>query len=89
MKISRNFIYRKIAEEYLLIPMGKAALEVKGLIALSESGSLLVQKLRQDCTREELVAALRAEYDVSEAEAAEDVDAFLNQMRQLDMLVED
>ena len=89
MKIKNNYIFRKVAQESLLIPTGQTALSIKGLIALSESGSMLYQKLQQDCSREDLVAALRAEYDVSEAVALEDVEAFLNQMRQLDMLMED
>lgn len=88
MRVKNNFIFRKIAEENLLIPTGEAALTTKGLIAMSESGSLLYQKLQGDCTREDLIAALTAEYDVSEAAAGEDVDAFLDQMRQLNMLVE-
>lgn len=88
MRVKNHFIFRKIAEENLLIPTGEAALTTKGLIAMSESGSLLYQKLQDDCTREDLIAALTAEYDVSEATAGEDVDAFLEQMRQLDMLVE-
>lgn len=89
MKVSKNFIFRNIADEHLLIPTGEAALSVKGLIALSESGSLLYQKLLESCTREDLVAALMAEYEVDEATAGADVDAFLEQMRQLNMLVED
>lgn len=88
MRVRNNYIFRKIAEEHLLIPTGEAALAAKGLIALSESGCLLYQKLQNDCTREELVAALTAEYDVTEAVAGADVDAFLDQMRQLNMLVE-
>jgi len=89
MKVSKDFILRNIADEYLLIPTGQAALNVKGLIALSESGVLLYEKLQNECSREELLNALLAEYEVSEAEAAEDVDAFLAQMRELGMLLED
>lgn len=88
MKVKSNYIFRDIAGEHLLIPTGEAALNVKGLIALSESGSLLYRKLCSECTREDLVAALTAEYDVNAEVAAEDVDAFLEQMRQLDMLME-
>ena len=89
MKVKNNYIFRNIADEHLLIPTGEAAISVKGLIALSESGSLLYQKLKSECSREDLIAALTGEYDVSEAVAAEDVDAFLDQMRQLNMLVEE
>lgn len=89
MKASNQFILRTIADEHLLIPVGDAALSVKGLIALSESGKLLFDKLKSGCSRDDLIAALMAEYEVSAAVAGEDTDAFLDQMRQLNMLVED
>ncbi len=88
MKVKANYILRNIADEYLLIPTGEAALATRGLIAVSESGCLLYRKLQRDCTRDELIAALTGEYDVTEAVAGADVDAFLDQMRQLDMLLE-
>ena len=89
MKVKNDFISRTIADEHLLIPTGEAALRVKGLISLSESGAFLYQTLRNDCTRNELVSALTAEYDVPASVAEADIDAFLEQMRQLDMLAEE
>lgn len=89
MKASNQFILRTIADENLLIPVGEAALSVKGLIALSESGALLYTKLKDGCSRADLISALMNEYEVSEEIANQDTDAFLNQMRQLGMLVED
>lgn len=88
MKVRDNFILRTIAQEQLLIPTGEAALSVKGLIALSESGSFLYQKLQNECTREDLISALTQEYDVPVSVAGEDIDAFLDQMRKLHMLEE-
>ena len=89
MKVSNQFILRKIADEQLLIPVGEAAVSVRGLIALSESGGLLYEKLRSGCDREALITALTSEYEVDRETAAQDVDAFLDQMRSLQILVED
>lgn len=89
MRVSDQFILRTIADEHLLIPVGQAAIHVKGLIALSESGALLYNRLKDGCSREDLVAALTEEYDVSAEEAGRDTDAFLDQMRSLKMLLED
>lgn len=89
MKVSNKFIARKIAAEHLLIPVGEAAMRIKGLIAMSESGAMLYEKLKDGCTRDDLIAALMAEYDVTQTVAAADTDAFLDQMRQLNMLVEE
>ena len=89
MKVSKQFIFREIADEKLLIPAGEAAISVKGLIALSESGAFLYQKLQKGCSREDLLAAMLTEYDVSAEVAAADIDAFLDQMRQLNILLEE
>lgn len=89
MRVSDQFILRTIADEHLLIPVGEAAIHVKGLIALSESGVLLYNKLETGCGKEDLVAALTAEYDVDEQEALQDTEAFLEQMRQLHILMEE
>lgn len=89
MRASEQFVLRIIADEHLLIPVGEAAIHVKGLIALSESGALIYNMLKDGCRKEDLVAAVTAEYDVSAAEAGKDVDAFLDRMRQMSMLIED
>ena len=89
MKVSDQFILRNVAGDNLLIPTGQSALYVKGLILLSESGVLLYNKLKDGCTKEDLVAALTAEYEVSKQEAARDTQAFLEQMRQLRILLEE
>lgn len=89
MRVSDQFILRTIADEHLLIPVGQAAIHIKGLIALSESGALLYNRLKDGCSRDDLVAALTEEYDVSPEEAGRDTDEFLDQMRSLNMLLED
>ena len=88
MRVKENFILRQIAGESLLIPVGEAALAVNGLIALSESGAFLYERLKTECSRQELIDALLAEYEVTAQIAGADVDAFLEQMRQLKMLYE-
>lgn len=89
MKISDQFVLRNVAGDHLLIPTGPAALDIKGLILLSESGALLYDKLKDGCEKEALVEALTAEYAVTAQEAARDTEAFLEQMRRLHILLEE
>ena len=89
MKVSDQFILREIAGDYILIPVGEAAFSLKGLIMLSETGAYLYGLLKDGKTMEELISALTGEYDVSEEEATCDTDAFLHQMRELGMLLEE
>ena len=86
MKIKDNFILREIAGEHILIPVGEAALRVHGMVTLSESALLLYEKLQSECTEEDLVDVLTAEYEVGRDEALRDVGAFLDQMRQVGIL---
>lgn len=89
MRISDQFMLRQVADEYLVIPVGEAALRVKGLIGLSESGSLLYRRLQEGCSGEDLVRALLAEYDIDEQTARTDTQKFLDQMRTMGILIEE
>lgn len=80
---------REIAGEHILIPVGATALQIHGMITLSESGLLLYQKLQEECSEEDLVDALLAEYTVDRDTAASDVKEFLTRMRQVGILPEE
>ena len=41
---------REIAGEYILIPVGAAALEFQGIMTLNESGLFLWRMLQEECT---------------------------------------
>ena len=88
MKVSKNLILREIAGEYILVPVGKAALNIHGMINLSESAYLLWNKMQTDCTLDDLVCCLLKEYDIDENTARNDVLAFIEQMRQVGIIEE-
>lgn len=86
MRVSKDLILREIAGEYILIPVGKAALKIHGMINLSESGAFLWKLLQNDCTEEALTDALLTEYDVDRETAAGDVRSFIEQMEKVGIL---
>lgn len=86
MRVSKDLILREVAGEYILIPVGKAALEIHGMINLSESAVLLWKKLQEDCTEEELVQALLNEYDIDRETAAADVRELIEQMQKIGVI---
>ena len=73
---------REIAGEYILIPVGAAALEFQGIMTLNESGLFLWRMLQEECTEEKLVLALTEEYEVDIPTAQADVKKFLFQLQQ-------
>ena len=77
MKIKSDFTLRSIAGSWVAIPLGEATVDFTGMLTLNESGVMLWNLLAEECSRDEMIAALLGEYEVSADEAAADVDAFI------------
>ncbi len=89
MKINGEFVVREIAGEYLLIPVGEVALNVHGMISVTESGRLLWDELKSGCTFAQLVETILGEYDVNQETAETDVCEFLEKLRKIGILTEE
>ena len=87
MKANDEMILREIAGQHILVPVGSAAVKLNGVIDLNDSGLLLWNRLRTECTEQELVDAVLEEYEINRETAAADVKEFLEQMRQVGALV--
>lgn len=81
MKIKANFVLRQIASVWVVLPLGNAALDFREMLTLNESGVLLWRLMKEGCDREDLVAALLTEYDVSRSVAEADADEFVKKLR--------
>ncbi len=86
MKIKEGFVLRNICGEYIVVAVGKQTLDFKGLIKLNETGAFLWEKLLAECTAEELIAAMQAEYDVDAETAKADIEAFITSLKAADLL---
>ncbi len=86
MKVKDNFILKKIADSYVVIPIRSRTVDFSGVIKLTESASVLWQMLEKGAEREELVARLLEEYEVDDNTAREDVDRFLQKLREADLI---
>lgn len=87
MKIKDGFVLRNICGEYVVVAIGKQTLDFKGLIKLNETGAFLWEQLQNECTAEDLKAAMLAEYDVDAATAQADIEAFIASLTKADLLV--
>ena len=86
MKIKENFILRKVADSYIVVPVGSMTLNFNGIINLNETGAFLFEKLQQGAGREDLINALLEEYDVAPDRAENDVDIFIQKVMDADVL---
>lgn len=88
MKSAENFIFKKMKETGVVVPVGERSLDFHGMVTLNDTGSFLWEKLQSETTRENLIAALAEEYDVDSATAEADVDAFLKELKEAGLLAE-
>lgn len=86
MKIRKELIRREIAGDVLLVPVGGTVLENNGLFALNELGAFLWDRLEAAADEETLVQAVLREYEVDETTARTDTAAFLQKLREMDIL---
>lgn len=82
MKIREGFIIREVAGSFVVVAVGSAAKEFGGIINLNETGAFLWKALEKGATAEELVSKLLEEYEVDEATARADVDAFVKKLQE-------
>ena len=86
MNVRKQLVKRTIAGDVILVPVGDALLELKGLLTLNETGERMWDLLLQCDTEEALVQHMLEEYEVDEATLRTDVREFLAQLRQLEIL---
>ena len=86
MKIKEDFILRKVADSYVVVPVGRQTLDFNGILNLNETGAFLFELLQKGASRDELVEKLLAEYEVERDRAQADVDKFIQSVKDADVL---
>ncbi len=83
MKVKLEFVLREIAGDILLVPAGKTALDLNGMLTLNEVGAEIWRMLPEVENEEEIVARLVQDYDADPAQVRADVAEFLERLRDL------
>ncbi len=64
MKIKDDFILRKVADSYVVVPVGSMTLNFNGIINLNETGAFLFGVLQKGAKEKELLEKMMDEYYV-------------------------
>ncbi|MBQ7935063.1 MAG: PqqD family protein [Clostridia bacterium] len=81
MKLKEGFVLRQVAGETVVIPSGDT-LDLNMMITLNDTGKLLWEALEKGAEEADLVAALLAEYEVSEETARKGVASFVAKLNE-------
>lgn len=66
MKIKKGFILKELDGQVVAIPVGS---DFSGVVKMNEIAALLWKTLEKGATKEELVAAIKNEYDATDEQA--------------------
>ena len=80
MKLKESFITHKNKDDYMMID---ASGEFAGIIHSNATTAFIVDCLRTETTREEIVRKILAKYDADEADVARDVDKIINALKSI------
>ncbi len=86
MKIKEGFVVKEIAGQNVVIALGAASKIFNGIIKLNDSGKFIWEKIAAGLTKDEIVKAMLEEYDVDEATASTDVEAFIGELKGANIL---
>lgn len=86
MRIKDDFILRKVAESYVVVPVGSMTLDFNGIINLNETGAFLFGILQNGADKDELLSKMLDEYEVTPQKAESDIDDFIQKLKGADIL---
>ncbi|MBQ6421454.1 MAG: PqqD family protein [Clostridia bacterium] len=89
MKLSEDFICRKVCGETLLMPIGEKTKEFNGIFTLSETGALLIDAIVKGENADGAAALLAEQFAVDIEIARQDTLAFFEQLQQYGILLDD
>ena len=80
IKRSDNFIFRKIVNEMILVPVKHDVADMEHIFTLNEVGAFVWEKLSKSSTIEELQQAVLDEFEVDPEMAQQDLQVFLEDL---------
>lgn len=86
MKIKDGFAKREIAGSYIVVPVGKKALEFNAMITLNESGAFYWDCFQNNITIDEAVKKVTDAYEVDDERARADIEKFIKLLDENDLI---
>ncbi len=86
MKLNENYILKTVAGMPVVVPVGDAVNNIRGMITLNGPAEIIWRALEEGKSYEEIVVAIKSEYDAPEDVIKADTDAFLEKLRNYKIL---
>ncbi len=86
MKLNENFILKTVAGMPVVVPVGEAVNQIHGMITLNGPAEIIWKCLEDGKDCESIVAAVKAEYDADEQTVRNDLNSFIEKLKNYGIL---
>ena len=86
MEIKDNYMLRKVADTFVVVPVGDAVSEFNGMINLNEVGAFLWRQLESETTFDAVLKNVLSEYEVDESVAKTDLERFIKELEEANLI---
>ena len=80
MSISKNFILKEVAGEFMIIPVSNGNVDFSKVFDINDSGAFIYKALEEGKTKEEIITLMCAEYDAPKEVIEADFDEFVSEL---------
>lgn len=81
MKLSENYILKTVAGTAVVVPVGDAVNDIRGMITLNGPAETIWKCLENNMDYEGIIAQLKVEYDAPEDVLRTDLTAFIEKLK--------
>lgn len=86
MRLKKDFVTQDFGGVTMLIGMGKS--DFNGIVKCNKTTAQIIELLREDMTRDGIIAKMLERYDAPHEIIAEDVDSVLSSLRSINAIEE-
>lgn len=83
-----DYLLREVADTWVIVPVGQAAVEFSGMITLNSTGAYIWELLEKEQTLQTLAEALMAYYEVDQERAYQDAKSFVDKLIPIGAILE-
>lgn len=89
MKLKTKYVLRNVADKTVAIAIEQADEKTDGVITLNETGAFIFAQINEGEDYDTIVEKFYSEYDVTREEAEKAVEAFVESLKNSDLLEDD
>lgn len=88
MKHNPEFVLCSVAGKQILVPTGRLAADLNGVMTLNDVGAFVWNALDEEMTLEQLLSQIMRKYEVDRETAEKDLNKFLDTLRSFKAILE-